>query len=162
MTYTDTTVVTDELYDYYVIALDTSFNHSVPPNTVSQTAEAKLVAVTFEITVPEWTPGTVYLTRYVNPDGTIGDWNPAATALTKISDTLWRGTFDILDGTSFEFKFTRSSWETVMKGATAMKSFSNLLSHGSLRRQRHSAYEYTVRICGPSCWTHPQMTRRMS
>ena len=144
LSYTDTTVVTDELYYYYVIALDTSFNHSVPSNTVSQTAEAKLVAVTFEITVPEWTPGTVYLTRYVNPDGTIGDWNPAATALTKISDTLWRGTFDILDGTSFEFKFTRSSWETVMKGADGNEELSNLtltVSHGANGTQ---LYEYSV------------------
>ncbi len=144
LTYTDTTVVTDELYYYYVIALDTSFNHSVPSNTVSQTAEAKLVAVTFEITVPEWTPGTVYLTRYVNPDGTIGDWNPAATALTKISDTLWRGTFDILDGTSFEFKFTRSSWETVMKGADGNEELSNLPLTVSYGANGTQLYEYTV------------------
>jgi len=34
LTYTDTAVVTDQLYYYYVIALDTSFNPSLPSNAV--------------------------------------------------------------------------------------------------------------------------------
>jgi hypothetical protein len=47
LTNTDTTVVTDELYYYYVIALDTSFLTTVSPPTRSRKPlKPKLVAVT--------------------------------------------------------------------------------------------------------------------
>jgi glycosidase/fibronectin type 3 domain-containing protein len=144
LTYTDTTVVTDQLYYYFLIALDTSFNHSLPSNTVSQTAEAKMVSLTMDITVPDFTPGTVFLTRFINPDGTVGNWDSAATALTKISDTLWRGTFDILDGTAFAFKFARGSWDTVMKDADGNTEIADLpitVTYGSSGTQ---TYTYTV------------------
>jgi glycosidase len=141
LTYTDTTVVTDELYYYYVIALDTSFNPSVPSNVVSQTAEAKLVAVTFEITVPEWTPGTVYI---VGSHQAVGDWNPGAVAMTKISDTLWTYTVDILDGTAFEFKFARGNWDTVMKGADGNEELANLPITVNYGTDGTHLYEYTV------------------
>jgi len=141
LTYTDTTVVTDQLYYYYVIALDTSFNHSVPSNTVSQTAEAKLVAVTFEITVPEWTPGTVYI---VGGHPAVGDWNPGSVAMTKVSDTLWTYTTDILDGTSFEFKVTRGNWETVMKGEDGNEELANLPITVNYGTDGTHLYEYTV------------------
>ena len=141
LTYTDTTVVTDQLYYYYVIALDTSFNPSAPSNTVSQTAEAKLVAVTFEVTVPEWTPGTVYI---VGGHPAVGDWNPGSVAMTKVSDTLWTYTVDILDGTSFEFKFTRGSWETVMKGADGNQELANLPITVTYGADGTQLYEYTV------------------
>ena len=141
LTYTDTTVVTDQLYYYYVIALDTSFNHSLPSNTVSQTAEAKLVAVTFEITVPEWTPGVVYI---VGGHPAVGEWNPGAVAMTKVSDTLWTYTADILDGTAFEIKITRGNWDTVMKGADGNEELANLpvtVTYGTDGTQTHA---YTV------------------
>ena len=141
LTYTDTTVVTDQLYYYYVISLDTSFNPSLPSNTVSQIAEAKLVAVTFEITVPEWTPGTVYI---VGGHAAVGNWNPGSVAMTKLSDTLWTYTADILDGTAFEFKITRGSWDTVMKGADGNEELANLpitVSYGTDGTQN---YAYTV------------------
>jgi glycosidase len=141
LTYTDTTVVTDQLYYYYVIALDTSFNPSVPSNVVSQTAEAKLVAVTFEITVPEWTPDTVYI---VGGHPAVGDWNPGSVAMTKISNTLWTYTADILDGTAFDFKITRGNWETVMKGEDGNFELPNLpitVNYGSDGTQ---LYAYTV------------------
>ena len=141
LTYTDTTVVTDQLYYYYVFALDTSFNYSLPSNTVSQIAEAKLVAVTFEITVPEWTPGTVYI---VGGHPAVGDWNPSGVAMTKVSDTLWTYTTDILDGTSFEFKVTRSSWETVMKGADGNEELANLPITVNYGTDGTHLYEYTV------------------
>ncbi|MGB4596070.1 MAG: Ig-like domain-containing protein [Anaerolineaceae bacterium] len=126
ITYHDDNVVTNQLYYYYVIALDTSFNWSVASNTVNHTAEPKMVSVTFDVIVPAFTPPTVYLTRTINPDGTVGDWNPAATALTPASDTLWTGTFDILDGTIMDFKFTRGTWETVMKGVDGNEELGNL------------------------------------
>ncbi|MDY0124766.1 MAG: Ig-like domain-containing protein, partial [Anaerolineaceae bacterium] len=144
LTYTDTTVVTDQLYYYYIIALDTSFNHGLPSNTVSQTAEAKLVAVTFEVSVPEWTPGTVYLTRVVNPDGTIGGWDAGAEALTKSTNTLWTGTFNILDGTVMEFKFARGTWEMGMKGADGNEELANLSLTVDYGTDGTQLYEYTV------------------
>ena len=141
LTYTDTNVVTDQLYYYYVIALDTSFNASDPSNTVSQVAEAKLVAVTFEITVPEWTPGVVYI---VGGHEAVGNWNPGAVAMTKEDDTLWTHTADILDGTAFEFKITRGNWETVMKGADGNEELANLPITVTYGTDGTQLYEYTV------------------
>ena len=141
LTYIDDAVVTGQIYFYYVIALDTSFNPSLPSNIVSQIPEAKMVAVTFELTVPEWTPGTVYI---VGGHPAVGDWNPGAVPMTKVSDTLWTYTVDILDGTSFEFKFTRGNWETVIKEANGNTEIPNLpitVSYGSDGTQ---LYEYTV------------------
>jgi glycosidase len=141
LSYTDTTVVTNQLYYYYLLALDTSFNPSLPSNTVSQIAEAKLVAVTFEITVPAWTPGTVYI---VGGNPAVGDWNPGSVAMTKVSDTLWTYTANILDGSSFEFKLTRGNWDTVMKGADGNEELANLpitVNYGSDGTQ---TYTYTV------------------
>ncbi len=141
LTFTDTTVVTDQLYHYYVIALDTSFNASESSNVVSQIAEAKLVAVTFEITVPSWTPGVVYI---VGGHPAIGNWNPGAVPMTKVSDTLWTLTADILDGSAFEFKITRGNWETVMKGADGNEELANVpitVSYGTTGTQ---TYAYTV------------------
>jgi len=141
LTYSDTTVVTDQLYYYYVIALDTSFNHSMPSNTVSQTVEAKMVAVTFEVSVPEWTPGVVYL---VGSHPAVGDWNPGAVAMTKVSDTLWTHTADILDGTAFEFKITRGNWETVMKGSNGNEELADLSLTVNYGTDGTQLYEYTV------------------
>jgi len=143
LTYNDETVETGQTYYYEVKAVDTSFNFGDFSNIVSQTAEAKLVAVTFEVTVPTYTPGTVYLTRFINPNGTVGDWSPAATALTQVSNTMWTGTFDILDGTQFEFKFTRGSWETVIKGA-AHEELPNLALSVDYGEDGTQLYEYTV------------------
>jgi len=143
LTYTDTTVVTDQLYYYYVIALDTSFNPSLPSNVVSQTAEAKLVAVTFEVTVPEWTPGVVYI---VGGHPSVGNWNPGAVAMTKNSDGPSLEPIPSISwmGTSFEFKFTRGSWETVMKGADGNEELSNLPITVDYGTDGTQLYEYTV------------------
>ncbi len=141
LTYTDTTVVTDQLYYYYIIALDTSFNPSLASNIVSQTAEAKLVYVTFEITVPDWTPGVVYI---VGGHPVVGDWNPGAMPMTMVSDTMWAYSANILDGTSFEFKITRGNWETVMKGADGNEELANLPITVDYGMDGTQLYEYTV------------------
>jgi hypothetical protein len=150
--YDDETVETGQMYYYQVKAADTSFNFGEFSNIVSQTAEAKLVAVTFEVTVPDYTPGTVYLTRFINPNGTVGDWSPAATALSQSSSTLWTGTFDILDGTQMGFKFTRGSWETVIKGAAheELPDLTLIVDYGTDGTQ---LYQYTVQN-----WRDPIVT----
>jgi len=144
LTYTDLDVVTNGLYYYKVQAVDTSFNFGDFSDVVSHLAEPKQVAVTFEITVPAFTPGTVYLTRFINPDGTVGGWDPAATPLTQQSDTLWSQTFNILDGTVLEFKFTRGSWETVVKGADGNEELPNLSLTVDYGTDGTQLYQYTV------------------
>ena len=144
LTYTDLDVVTNGLYYYKVQAVDTSFNFGDFSDVVSHLAEPKQVAVTFEITVPAFTPGTVYLTRFINPDGTVGGWDPAATPLTQQSDTLWSQTFNILDGTILEFKFTRGNWETVVKGADGNEELPNLSLTVDYGTDGTQLYQYTV------------------
>ncbi|MBP8000565.1 MAG: Ig-like domain-containing protein [Chloroflexi bacterium] len=115
--YVDEAVVTNVTYDYYVVAFDTSFNRSPQSNVVTATAEARLVDVTFEVTVPAYTPGTAYLSFTVNPDGTLNLWNPGGTAMTRANSTTFTKTLTILDGTLFEYKVARGSWDTVEKEA---------------------------------------------
>ena len=140
-TYTDMSVENLEMYYYFVVALDTSFNRSENSNIVEQMAEPKMVQVTFEITVPPWTPGVVYI---VGGHPAVGNWNPGAVPMTKVSDALWTYTADILDGTSFEFKITRGNWETVMKGTDGNEELANLpitVNYGATGTQ---TYAYTV------------------
>jgi glycosidase len=128
LTYTDAAVTTGVTYSYQVQAVDTSFNLSEFSNTVSMAPAPKIVSVTLNLTVPDFTPtgDTVYFTRYINPDGTLGDWNPAATAMTQVDATHWTLNFNLLDGTLAAFKFTRGDWETVIKGADGNEELSDL------------------------------------
>ncbi|MCA1954812.1 MAG: Ig-like domain-containing protein [Anaerolinea sp.] len=144
LTYHDASVATGQTYYYVVKALDTSFNPSPLSNEVSHAAEPKLVAVTFEVTVPGFTPGTVFLTRTINPDGTVGGWSPNASPLNKISDTLWTRTFNILEGQQMEFKFARGSWDTVMKGADGNEELANLSLTVDYGTNGTQTFAYTV------------------
>ncbi len=153
LTYADAAVVTGTLYYYQVQAVDTSFNFGGFSDPVSHLAEPKQVAVTFEVTVPAFTPGTVYLTRFINPDGTLGGWDPAATPLLQQSTTLWQQTFNLLDGTVVEFKFTRGSWETVVKGADGNTELPNLTLTVDYGTDGTQLYQYTV----PN-WRDPLVT----
>ncbi|GAP62309.1 hypothetical protein ARMA_0732 [Ardenticatena maritima] len=124
-TYTDTAVTTGSTYHYYVLAYDTSFNRSAPSNVVSATAEARPVTVHVVVTVPDYTPGTVYFSRVVNADGTLGGWEPAGVPLTKVNTTTWTTDLTLLDGTKVEYKFTRGTWETVEKAADGNTEIAN-------------------------------------
>jgi glycosidase len=108
--YVDEDVITGNGYTYVVKAFDTSFNRSAPSNEVEATAENRLVAVTFTVGVPAYTPGTVYVTGSIDE---LGPWNPGAYAMTDNGDGTWSRTFDIPDGTTFDWKYTRGNWETV-------------------------------------------------
>jgi hypothetical protein len=129
------------LYYYKILAIDTSFNASDFSNTVNQTAEPKLVEVTFEISVPEFTVGTVFV---VGNHTTIGDWNPGAVSLAQADATTWTKTVEILDGTGLEFKFTRGSWDTVMKGADGNEELANLMLTVDYGTDGTQLYQYTV------------------
>ncbi|CAN5750746.1 alpha-amylase family glycosyl hydrolase [soil metagenome] len=111
--YVDESVTTGTTYTYYVQAFDTSFNRSQPSNEVQATAENLIVQVTFKVAVPPYTPAdaTVYVTGSINQ---LGPWNPGAFPMTlDPSDGTWSTTFASPDGTNFEWKYTRGSWETV-------------------------------------------------
>jgi hypothetical protein len=112
--YVDESVTTNETYDYYLLAFDSSFNRSAPSNTVQATAEPRLVAVTFNVTVPGSTPGTVYIAGSI-PE--FGPWDPGLVPLTQVDSTTWTYSLNLLDGTAVEYKFTRGNWETVEKEA---------------------------------------------
>ncbi|MCL4264667.1 MAG: PKD domain-containing protein [Anaerolineae bacterium] len=109
--YEDTAVTTGETYDYYVLAFDTSFNRAALSNVVQATAEPRVVAVTFQVAVPEYTPGIVYL---VGDLPELGPWNPGLVPMNQVGSTnVWTYTLNILDGTQVQYKYTRGSWDTV-------------------------------------------------
>ncbi|MFN2226909.1 MAG: Ig-like domain-containing protein, partial [Anaerolineae bacterium] len=110
-TFTDTSVTSGLTYFYVVQAVDTSFNRSGYSNEVEATAEAKLVNVTFEVTVPDWTPGgaTVYI---VGDIGEFCGWcNPQTVALNQINDITWSRSFSLPDGLAVQYKYTRGNWD---------------------------------------------------
>ncbi len=113
LAYTDLSVIADETYDYYVTAVDNSFNESAASNTVTAKAEDVLVDVTFRATVPTWTPGTVYI---VGDQQEWGPWDPGKAAMTQVDDSnVWEYTTQFLTGTEVTYKFARGSWDRVEK-----------------------------------------------
>ena len=110
--YTDTSVTENVTYSYYIIAFDTSFNRSGQSNTVTATATPRTVSVTFNVTVPAWTPagqsahiaGT--LSRF---DGNYPDWNSSDVSLAPAGANQWTITFTGLEGTLIEYKYTLGS-----------------------------------------------------
>ncbi|MEA2002581.1 MAG: alpha-amylase family glycosyl hydrolase, partial [Actinomycetota bacterium] len=114
--YTDTGVVTGETYTYVVRAFDTSWNRSSPSNEVTATAEPVVVDVTFLVTVPTNTTGTVYVAgSFPSP---LPFWDPGGIALTATSNANeWSVTLSLFEGTEVEYKYTRGDWESVEKDA---------------------------------------------
>ncbi|MBA3531686.1 MAG: Ig-like domain-containing protein [Ardenticatenales bacterium] len=114
--YTDSSVTTNETYDYYVVAVDSSFNRSAASNTIRAKAEPRMVNLTINVTVPSFTRGTVYI---VGNNPAIGNWNPGAIPMTPTVGTpnQWTISLSVLDGSALEYKFTRGNWETVEKEA---------------------------------------------
>ncbi len=114
--YTDSTVTANHEYDYYITAWDESANISAESNTVSATAEMRSVAVTFRVTVPNPTPGTVYIAGSLPAPHPF--WNPGGLSLAPTSTPgVWEVTINALEGTVIEYKYTRGSWDTVEKGS---------------------------------------------
>jgi len=107
--YTDSYVTENVTYSYYIVAFDTSFNRSGQSNTVTATATPRTVTVTFNVTVPAWTPadksahiaGT--LSRF---DGNYPDWNSSAVSLSPAGANQWTIMFTALEGTQIEYKYT--------------------------------------------------------
>ncbi len=110
--YIDREVSSDVTYEYYLIAVDTSYNRSAHSNTVIATAEARMVSVTWNVTIPAFTPAADVVYMPGN-QAALGTWTANKPAMTKVDDTHWTLTMDFLDGTAIEYKYTRGSWDTV-------------------------------------------------
>ncbi len=109
--YTDNTVSTGHTYYYVVQAVDTSFNRSGYSNQVEATPQPKLVAVTFQAVVPEYTPAdaTVYV---VGDRPELCGWcNPQTIALEKTGSITWTKVITMADGQAILYKYTRGNWD---------------------------------------------------
>jgi uncharacterized repeat protein (TIGR01451 family) len=109
--YTDADVASGQPYAYVVQAVDSSFNRSGDSNQVEATAEAKLVAVTFQAVVPDYTPAdaTVYV---VGDLPELCGWcNPQTIAMEKTGDHTWSKTLNLPDGQPIQYKYTRGNWD---------------------------------------------------
>jgi len=133
ITYTDTDVTTGVTYYYRVQAIDSSFNRSDYSNQVTATPLPKMVTVTINVDVPDFTPGTVYI---VGNQPELGNWDPSAVSMTQLDANTWTIELGFLEGTNLEFKFTRgdSSWLNVEKeadGNTEIPNRTLLVDYGS-------------------------------
>ncbi len=109
-TYTDNDVTTGQTYAYVVQAVDSSFNKSGYSNQVQATAKAKLVAVTFQAVVPDYTPAdaTVYV---VGDQPELCGWcNPQTVAMEQTGAITWTKTLTLTDGLAIQYKYTRGNW----------------------------------------------------
>jgi len=79
------------------------------------TACARDAMVTFKVFVPEETPAdaSVYISGNIDA---LGPWDPGKVELGKIGEGTYAITLLLPPGTTFLYKFTRGSWESVEKG----------------------------------------------
>ena len=76
---------------------------------------ARDAMITFRVVVPDDTPpdASVFVAGNIP---SLGPWDPGKVELGKISESQYAITLVLPIGLSFEYKFTRGSWETVEKG----------------------------------------------
>ncbi len=110
-TYTDLDVVTNAAYTYKVIALDGGLNKSPDSNEVTQTAEPKMVNVTFRVRVPAVTPPADLV--YIAGDSFAQSWNPGNQPMTALGGGIWEWTTSLKDGLNIQYKYARGTWERV-------------------------------------------------
>lgn len=110
--YVDKDVSNGNEYYYKVVAFDTSFNRSAS-NVVKATPDLVQVEVTFNVTVPDYTPDDG-----VNIAGNFPGyfWDPAANRMEKVDSHTYSITFILDQGTQLEYKYARGSWNNVEKG----------------------------------------------
>jgi hypothetical protein len=120
--YTDSMVTENASYDYFIRAIDTSFNRSDPSNTVDATAAPRTVTLVFNVTVPASTDGTglsVHIAGFLDRlDGGLPQWDPGGVALMRVDSTHWTITFTGKESTQIEYKYALGSWDYVEKDGT--------------------------------------------
>ncbi len=115
MTYTDNGLTTGATYYYVLTAQDTSFNRSPNSDEVAILADAQMVAVTFNVTVPDTGGRTVHIAgSFPAP---YPQWDPASLPMTQADATHWTITLTIVEGTNLEYKYVLGDWNYVEKGA---------------------------------------------
>ncbi|MHB9144870.1 MAG: alpha-amylase family glycosyl hydrolase [Symbiobacteriia bacterium] len=102
-------------YYYTLVAVDESFNRSLPADAITARAQPSQVQVTLEVTIPDYTPAGD--TIYVAGDFPGNNWNPGGLALTRIDTTHWSTTLTVDEGTVINYKYARGSWDQVEKDA---------------------------------------------
>ena len=130
--FTDTEVVEGQSYVYVVRSVDTSFNRSSAAAEVAATAELRTVDLTFNVTVPASTDGTgrsVHIAGFLDRlDGGYPQWDPGATALTRVDTTHWTIAFTGKEGTQIEYKYTLGDWDHVEKDSVCGEIGNRLLT----------------------------------
>ena len=111
--YLDATVESGTPYRYAIVAQDTGYNLSEPSAAMEITAEERMVDVTFNLTVPDYTTAddTIYIA------GGFQGWDPGGDPMTRVDDTTWAITLPFEDATTLEYKYARGSWDAVEKDA---------------------------------------------
>jgi len=104
--------------------------------------------VTFNVTVPDYTPGTVYV---IGSEDALGAWAGTGVALTQVDATHWTKSIYIPAAAELAFKFTRGSWDTVMKGEDGNTELSDL----TLVYTADGAQEYNYTVLN---WRDPIVT----
>jgi len=81
-----------------------------------EVVETGSVTITLNVQVPAWTPAsdTVYAAGSI-PE--LGAWDPAGAAMDRVDALNWTLELTLSEGTYFEYKFTRGSWDTVEKAS---------------------------------------------
>jgi glycosidase len=114
--YSDTNVTTGATYYYVLTAQDTSFNRSPNSAETAGTAVPRQVAVTFNVTVPPYTPMTDNIFIAGSFPAPYPQWDPGGLQMTRLDQTHARITLNLLEGLNLEYKYTRGSWDRVEKG----------------------------------------------
>jgi glycosidase len=130
--FTDTDVVEGTTYHYVVRSVDTSLNRSPNSSDVAATAELRTVSLTFLVTVPATTDATgrsVHIAGFLDRlDGGHPQWDPGATALTRVDATHWTISFTGKEGTQIEYKYTLGDWDHVEKDGACGEIGNRLLT----------------------------------
>ncbi len=112
LTYHDANVVSGYQYTYYIIAADTSLNLSGLSNYMSQTAQVKMIQVTFVVQVPAGTPVTDLI--YITGDTAPLQWDPSARPMIPTGTPgLWISQAEFPEGATVQYKYARGSWDRV-------------------------------------------------
>jgi glycosidase len=123
-TYTDVNVSDGQQLTYDVSAVDNALNESARVTSEAATVERALVAVTFIVTVPDYTPDDppVHIVGdFDSEDFSLWNNSDPALTMTQVDATHWTITLYLPEGANLEFKFVRplgsDGWGGVEKGS---------------------------------------------